>query len=128
MLSSPYLISRGAGAPFAPLVPPPMLTPNHQKTAERGRLYIIMAAVTHISVLVSALRNSYSVSVESPQHAVANLMCVECGKLVACTDECVYTWLYPLGIAMINESFCLSGSVQFLRMSLLSVVHHCRKQ
>ena len=47
--------------------------------------------------------------VESPRHAVANLMCVECGKLVACTDECVYTWLYPLGIAMINESFCLSG-------------------
>ena len=28
--------------------------------------------------------------VESPRHAVANLMCVECGKLVACTDECVY--------------------------------------
>ena len=66
-----------------------------------------------------------SYGVESPQHAVANLMCVECGKLVACTDECVYTWLYPLGIAMINESFCLSGKCMLSALDSIWVVARC---
>ena len=43
--------------------------------------------------------------VESPRHAVANLMCVECGKLVACTDECVYTWFYTMGSHKIKGFF-----------------------
>ena len=46
MLSSPYLISRGARAPFAPLVPPPMMlttiligVPLHQLMVQYCRLY-----------------------------------------------------------------------------------------
>ena len=42
---------------------------------------------------------------EVSQHAVVNPMCLNVTNLRL---ECVH--VYPLGIAMINESFCLSGN------------------
>ena len=74
----------------------------------RKTLFLLVVGCQHWGIQIHY--HNYAPMMESAksevsQHAVVNPMCLNVTNLRL---ECVH--VYPLGIAMINESFCLSGN------------------